>query len=406
MFHGHAAMLIRELELVGVGTRLRCNKNGVFAHGEALRMDAQGPSGTEGNRLLDALADGRAASVTVTIPGREPGRSLQRFCRRLRKLLRGQRVDTTSVGLAVSASRVAPQAAWLLRQQLLGDGMLHLFVDGALSPARWRQLWHMRDWSRASTAIAATMRSPCPLLIAESCDAVVPGPALAAPPGSAWVPLRLDLARFADEGGHVNENALDRALAGCIAAGDGLHELCDRCLASTRHDAWFNRRLSVDVEGIGDLAVRRRIDPSDVRELAELRAMLRYIGGTLRKLSGELARSRGFVPALQQSNPALKIPAGDRRSDWHMRWQRATEAVAVRHRNLLTMSPWGVFSRGNRADYRHAELLPLITAADCISYRRGVSLVHWNVNEFKEFHQRIWALVQHRNEGRVLSEPV
>jgi hypothetical protein len=70
------------------------------------------------------------------------------------------------------------------------------------------------------------------------------------------------------------------------------------------------------------------------------------------------------------------------------------------------MSPWSLFSKANKADFRFADLLPLVAEADVISYRREILLDHWNVNEFKEFHQRARAVLQKQLADMVFAERV
>jgi hypothetical protein len=79
---------------------------------------------------------------------------------------------------------------------------------------------------------------------------------------------------------------------------------------------------------------------------------------------------------------------------WGRRWKKALQDVAIRHRNLTSISPWDVFPREKQADLRYADLLPLTRFADSLSFQRDVSIAHWNANDFKGFQERVSAIVR------------
>ena len=88
------------------------------------------------------------------------------------------------------------------------------------------------------------------------------------------------------------------------------------------------------------------------------------------------------------------------------RWQRAVGSNAIRHRNLLTLSPWDVFPREQPADYRYVNLLPLLACANSVSFRRDVDICHWNVKEFKGFFERVSAILRSSGETRLIAKQV
>ncbi len=408
MPEARATKLTRQLRLLGVSPTLRVHGGNAAAHGETMLVSAQGFSGTDANRLLDALADGQPASLTVRFEDASgPNeRLLESLCARLSGLLFEHVVDPRLVELVVAASSIAPPAALLIRRRFLGQGPVGFLVDSTLEHGRWLQLWRLRNIAQVSMAVAAPVRSPCPLLSMENGNAILPGISMNVPAGSAWVPLHINLARYADDSGALRYEELRRALVACVEVGERLHDVCKRPLPVSRHDAWFNRRLAVEIGGIGELAKARRIDPGSHCGLEELREDVRFAKRTLRETSSRLAKLRGSVPSLRHTDPARTMPAGASRDTWRKRWRAAVASTAIRHRNLVSISPWSLFSPGQNAEFRCADLLPLLTSADAVTYRRPVSVSHWNVNEFREFYQRTGAVLQKQLANMVFAERV
>jgi hypothetical protein len=248
--------------------------------------------------------------------------------------------------------------------------------------------------------------SQCPLLSAEIATNVLPSTGIQVPAGSAWVPIQLDLSRFADARGLIDEPALERALHCCVDIGEALHELMEWPTAMMRYDAWLNRRLAIMISGIGDLAFRRRLDPRQLHCLENLDQLLRWVQQTLHARSRQIARETTFLPALDLTDPGRSLPGGDVRDDWCMRWRRAVDQGAVRHRNLMVVSPWSVFPTSRPADMQYADLLPLVAHGDACAFSRSATLSHWNINEFKSFHQRAWAALQQRDAAALIAERV
>ena len=123
------------------------------------------------------------------------------------------------------------------------------------------------------------------------------------------------------------------------------------------YDSWLNRRLAIALRGWGDLVERRGMDPQAIGTLRELEELARWACTTLHSRSRMLACNSNWCPALDEAGArVLRKNASTR---WTRRWKRAIRNVAVRHRNLTTMSPWDVFPAGKPADLRYADLLPL-----------------------------------------------
>jgi hypothetical protein len=420
----HSRQLARELAVAGVELRLPVDADGRVAGGASVAVDAEAIEVGDGAaaRFADmafGLLQG-GTPLTVMLGGRE-GRAcsedrFRRLCGLLGRVRRAAGARPGSIGVCLDGAALAPRAAWSIRRESLGAGPLYLMAGpGQMRPREraaeragrtrfWIQLWQLRREGALRVTYASSVLSPCPLLAPERAAGVAAPAAIEAPAGSAWTALRLDLSRFADARGRIEEAALERALRRGVEVGDLLHDRVVWPTACMRHDAWLNRRLGIIIDGIGDIAARRRLDPARFACLATLGDVLRFARGVLRERSGALAAARGAVPALACSDPAAALPGGDLRDGWSRRWRDAAEAAATRHRNLVVMSPWSIFPSGAPADLRYADLLPLLQFADACAVPAPPDLARWNVNEFKAFHQRAQAVLEQRDAAHSIAE--
>jgi hypothetical protein len=422
----HARHVCRQLEVAGVEPLLLLKNNGVCANVAALAVNAAATFGSDvavtqlHEQVFALLGRGFRLSVAVTALGSEaeaPQR-FRRLCGVLKSAARDACASASAIEIAIEADALTPRLIWLIRREILGAGSVYLIADGESMnltegrPTRedceqfWLQLWQLRDTSEMRAACASMVSSPCPLLSAEVATNILPSIGVQVPAGTAWVPMRLDLGRFADARGHVQESALEYALHCCIEVGDVLHDLMRWPTAMMRHDAWQNRRLAILVTGIGDLAVRRQLDPQQFRCLQSLDELLCWVKQTLHTRSRQIARETSCLPALDLGDPSSLVCGRDVRDDWQIRWRHAVDQGAVRHRNLMVLSPWSLFPADQPADMRYADLLPLVAYGDACAFSRSATLGHWNINEFKSFHQRAWAALQQRDAAALIAEQV
>ena len=260
----------------------------------------------------------------------------------------------------------------------------------------WGALWDLRTEPGVHTAFADRVMPQCPLLSAERGRSIVPPLGLQAPADSAWVGVGIDLTRFLRHDGMVDEPALTACIETCVDAGEGLHDTLAWPTADMQHDAWLNRRIAITVSGFGDLLRIRGMAPSDHASLRYLNQLLLRLRTSAQSRSRTIALRSEPLPAIGLSDPSQTLPRGSIREDWRRRWCEAARATVVRHRNLLVVSPWSLFPTDDRADYRYAELLPLLRHADACAFNRNMSIDHWNFNQFKQFHQRARAVLKHR----------
>jgi hypothetical protein len=419
-----AGRLCRELQLAGVEPMLTSTSDGYRTTGVALAIDAGAVQNSEAaaaqfrRQAFDSLAQNLPLCVAITNPG-GVAEAVGRF-RNLCEILRKTMIDTgalpASVELLIEAGSMSPQTAWLARCELLGEGILHMLAphslmrpnDKAIEKSHhdrfWLENWQLRWTGQVRVLCAPFVLPQCPLLSIEPATNVVPSVSVQAPQGSAWIPLRLDLSRFADDKGALCQTALELALCRCVEAGDLLHDLAHWPTAQMRHDSWLNRRLAIILSGFGDIAQRRGYDPARFASLAELSDDLRWVENILRGQSQAIAKRTQSLPALEQSDPSRALPAGVASTGWRERWQHAAEIAAHRHRNLVVMSPWSVFPSAQAADYRYADLLPLLDFAHALAFTKTPPIAGWNVSEFKSFYHRAWAVLDARSVTQHIAE--
>jgi hypothetical protein len=150
----------------------------------------------------------------------------------------------------------------------------------------------------------------------------------------------------------------------------------------------------------------RGLDPQSFVGRKELDAVLRLVRETVNNHSRQLAAEAGPVPSLRLPDAAGDSSDVVTRPDWQSRWQSALRSTAIRHRNLLTMSPWSVFPSANSVDSRYCDLLPLLACADACSFPASPSIQGWNINEFKYFHHRAWAVLEQKDAQQMIAEQV
>jgi hypothetical protein len=265
----------------------------------------------------------------------------------------------------------------------------------------WQHLWHMRDVVPISVVLPTIVSSACPLLAEENADAILSSTGIQVPQDSAWIPMRVDVSQFAHDNGDIRLNALERALSDCVDRGDSLHDSRDWPSPAIQFDSWLNRRLAVAIRGWGNLVKRRGADPRAFRTLTELEELADFINKTLRARSQVLAKERGHCPAVDAAGAKI-LASGN---EMKLRWRRAVDQTALRHRNLITMSAWDVFPQDQPADSRYVDLLPLLRCANCLSFQRDVDISHWSINEFRRFYERVSAILRcSRDAGQIAKQ--
>ena len=415
---GQAGQLCHELELAGADSLLTLDSDGAASTGATLAVDAAAVARSRvaadrfRQEVFALLARGLPLSVSFANPATGGHAGFVAVFEQLYRARCAAGVNAGQVSVVLDPLVMAPDAVAKLRRRTIGTGPIRVLVgplmqqqtDAVLRDEVWTQLWRATGKADISAALAPAVISPCTLLSAEPAQSVQPGTALQVPVGTAWLPVRLELTRFTDAKGALALQALEHALRRCVRLGDALHDVVTWPTARLRHDAWHNRRLAIELCGLGDLAAGSGLDPQRFADLQELTELLRWISATMYNESRAVACEAGFLPAFRECDPSLKIPCTQLRHGWRKRWLEAVEAQGLRHRNLITLSPWCVFPRDRPADYRYADLLPLLSYADAGAFPAPPDLAHWNRNEFIDFHRRAWAVLQQRGSRRQIAE--
>lgn len=338
--------------------------------------------------------------------------SLQRFCEQVRAALAPAGFAPSRLSLCVHSHQLPLQAFLLISRSVLGNGPRYVYLDGiqmrrqgnaavqAVSEQNWRFLWRQRQASdRVLPLYGGLVRSACPLLSDEVATAFLPGTATVVPADSAWLTLELPLCRFMQSGGQLDWGALAAAIAAAVRASDRMHDglawPCWRLLA----DAKLHRRLAIVVTGLGRLVLDCGRNPTDLDCLTWLDNIVMRVRRELHLASALLAQESGPLPAVLRNDPSSALHPGPTRDNWRRHWQSAVRTSALRHRNMLVLSPYSVFPGDAHDAGAFADLLPVIRHADAWCFSTTRSFCGWTIADYRRFHQRAWAVIQGHNEG-------
>ena len=361
--------------------------------------------------VLALLKDRTPVTLALTDLGSEDTaiRSLQRFCEFLQTEMSKNMLCGDCLGIAMYSHQLPLQAFQVITSSIPGNGPRYVLLDSlqmtqhrnplvqAETDRNWSFLWRNRaSPATLIPAYGASVRTACPLLADEVTASVLPVSGLQVPLDSAWFPLRLPLPHFADGSGEVRWEQLLPALASGVELAETIVDQLCWPQAGQRADAHLNRRLAMSITGLGDLVLRRGCDPRDLASLKWLAAIVVRIRRTLWHRSGKLAQNHGCLPALCGSDPSSGWDDDARRENWRRHWRTAIEKSAVRHRNMLVLSPYCVLPSTSPCSRGYTDLLPVVAHADAWSFADVPDIGGWNLNEYKIFHRRAWAVIQGR----------
>lgn len=321
------------------------------------------------------------------------------FCLMLASVLEtGGRIPAPPALMLHSLS--LPAEAFVDLSAPLGDGERYLALDESLFPntsssalRHWRSLWQAQAAGRGPWPVyAAAVRSCCPLHSDEPATALLPSGGLRVPAGSAWLPLRLSLPGFADALGVIDWCRLRHGIGVILEAADSLLDLLDWPGAAERDDAWLNRRLAIQLEGLGTLVSRRGPGTSRLDTLRSLDRDVSRLVLLLHSGSRRLAQERGPTPSLVQTDPVDGWPHGELRKGWSRQWEQALRSSGTRHRNLVALSPWALVDA--QLPFAISEdLLPVLRHAECVPFQGRAGRFR-SFEAFRAFHCRSWAVLR------------
>jgi hypothetical protein len=369
---------------------------------------------SELNERLRQILDRRVPlTLALTDPGHENGAAdsrhmLEAFCNALRDAL-PLSLAHKLIGTSVR-SHVMPLQAYLVITSLLGRGPRYVMLDSlqmqhhadarvqAATESNWTELWHRRQSACTAQAVyGESVRSHCSLLADEKTASILPAFAMPVPAESAWLPVELHLPDFADARGHLNMPAVRLALRACLEANERLAPEVCWSSESQRQDSRTNNRVALLLSGIGDLIAERCMQPTEIHSLRWADSIVRAVQGELLNTSREMARENETLPSLLQSDPSNIWIDNEQQQKWSSRWRVTLQAEAVRHRNLLVLSPYSVLPRRSNCAPDFMDLLPVLAHADAISFRDAPAFANWNVGDFSRFHRRAWAVIMRGN---------
>jgi hypothetical protein len=373
------------------------------------------------NTILALLGDDTPLTLTLTDFGRGDAaiEGLQRCCELLQAQVAKSRRSGDQIGVCVHSHRLPLQAFEVISKSVSGNGPRYVLLDPlqmaqdgnprvqSETDQNWSVLWRDHLASRPLyPAYGPTVRTECPLLADEVAASVLPVSGIQVPVNSAWLPMSLPLPQFANDSGELRWDQLLPALAGGVELAEKIMDQLCWSLPGQRSDAHLNRRLAILITGLGDLVVRRGLDPENLATLRWLSSIVVRIREFLWYRSGQLARSVGCLPALQLNDPSRGWGDSAHRDNWRRRWQVALEKSAVRHRNMLILSPYSVLPAGGACNAGFTDLLPVVAYADAWSFAAAPDFPGWSLHEYKAFHRRAWAVIQGCKTGSLVAAGV
>ncbi len=358
-------------------------------------------------RCVEQLVDLAACAVPVAVRptgfGAGESAALVEFFRVLAAGCTQAGLACSALEVTIDANHAPPDAAFYLARHRFGAGAVNVLVDAAAFTRRQDWLWRTRLDGRRRIACWPLVRSACPLLAAEAAGDVLPGVALQAPQQSAWLCARVRLDQFVAHGGELDRESLRQHLLDIVDAADRMHDGCAWPTPAMRQDAWLNRRLAIRLDGVGDLVRALGLDPGRHATLEMLKDLFASLRNAVVLHSRQLASNLETLPAIAASAPWHAACDEASAVAWQQRWLHAVRLSATRHRNLLAVSPWSVFPADD-ADFRYADLLPLIEHADCCAIDGLPPLGNWSMNRFIAFHARIRAILHRLCTAYVVAE--
>jgi hypothetical protein len=242
--------------------------------------------------------------------------------------------------------------------------------------------------------LQGTTRQACLLAASERADTVLPRSLFEVRADTAWLAMRINLARLRLCAHSAGFATIRRLLRAGLRLADNLVDQLDWASPELRHDAMLNRRLALHIDGIGELVDQCRLDPATA---TSARLGLRWAGVLRRAMlreSNALARERGPFPglAIGELQSTLSSRYGAARAEQLLRQSH------LRHRHILVISPYAVFPR---AAARHPlpqylHLLPVMRCADTVGMYGHNVRAALSLPVFRRLIQMSWAIARNR----------
>lgn len=379
----------------------------------------------ESGGLLKSLSDLVRREIPLTLALTDLGggdtalQSMQRFCELLQFGLTGYGLSARGIGLCLHSHQMPLQAFSVIANSVLGKGPRFVFLDSLQmtrhcnptvqneTDANWLFLWRERKSpAPVLPAYGGIVRSACPLLSEEVAASVLPVAGIQVPANTAWLPIEIPLTNFTDSLGQIEWRRLVSALTRAVQIAEQVHDHLAWSCPPQHADAQLHRRLAFTLTGLGDFVLRRAWCPAKLDSLNWLSDIVLRIRRELYAASALLAQKSGALPAFVRADPSIGLSAGAQRDIWRSRWRSAVRESAVRHRNMLVLSPYSVLPGAPDCKPEFTDLLPVIRHADAWSFACGADLSDWSIIEYQRFHRRAWAVIQGHNSRPVVAAGV
>lgn len=387
---------------------------GLAPHGaaEAVSVRAALEQGARSGALLERLlAAARQAPLClhpVDLSAGDAGLAeWRRFCEWLQDAAIRDKGSLPGLATCVHSHHLPLAKFHAATESFFGAGQRFVMLDSlqmqshcnekiaAISAANWTYLWRGRESEKQVLPVyGGFVRSTCPLLADEVAVTTLPGSGLQVPAHSAWLPVHFDLSALADRNGVLDGPVLRQAVTDALQTADQMIDQSQWPGRRRQADARLNRRIGLIVTGIGDLVIRRGEDPGALSCLRSMHQLIDELRCELHAVTARLARQCGEVPSLSRACPPGNWFQGSHHRAWQARFEKACLDAAVRHRNLLALSPYSVLPTAGRPAPRFMDLLPLLRLADAWAFAGSPQLSGWNVTQFKYFHMRARAIIQ------------
>jgi hypothetical protein len=375
--------------------------------------------------LLKSLSDLVRREIPLTLALTDLGggdsalQSMQHFCELLQFGLSGRGLSARGIGLCLHSHQMPLQAFSVIANSVLGKGPRYVFLDSLqmirhcnptvqdVTDANWLFLWRQRKYpTPVLPAYGGMVRSACPLLSEEVAASVLPVAGVQVPANTAWLPIEIPLTTFTDSSGRIEWRRLVPALTDAVNIAEQVHDHLAWSCPPQQADAQLHRRLAFSLTGLGDLVLRRAWCPTNLDSLNWLGEIVIRIRRELYAASAKLAQKTGVLPAFVRADPSIGLDDGPQRDIWRSRWQSAVRESAVRHRNILVLSPYSVLPGAPDCNPEFTDLLPVIRHADAWSFACRADLSGWSIVEYQRFHRRAWAVIQGHNARPVVAAGV
>jgi hypothetical protein len=242
--------------------------------------------------------------------------------------------------------------------------------------------------------LETTTRPACDLCTIERANSVLPLSRFEIAEESAWLTLQIDMQKLELHEPGSPMLGLRRLLRAGLRMADNLVDQLAWSSCRLRQDATLNRRLVIQVTGIGELVDGSGWDPSEFATAEAINRRLALLKRMMIRESLRLARRRGPFPALQVDGlvETLTRRFGSETALSFVR-QRG-----LRHRHLLALSPFAMFptcaARYPPLDYMH--LLGGLRFADTVAMYGDESRRCLTLEQYRRLLRMTWAQARNR----------